>query len=59
MTYTPARKNTIKILEMMDDGTVDPKYIAEMCLRWISEQGVTEMIEANELFFNEEENEDD
>ena len=43
------RKATNKILEMIDEHVLDPKDVVMMCLKWMSEDEVKEMCEANEL----------
>lgn len=40
-----SRERTIELLEAMDEGTIDPKYLVECCLRAMSEQNVREMIQ--------------
>lgn len=45
----PARETTNKILEMIDDGLLNPRDAVLMCLKWMSEDEVTEMAKANEL----------
>jgi hypothetical protein len=51
------RKATNKILEMIEDGLVSANSVVMMCLKWMSEDDVAAMAEANELF--EEDEEDD
>ena len=43
------RKATNKVLEMIDEGLLDPKDIVMMCLKWMSEDDVKEMCKANEI----------
>ena len=43
------RKCTRALLEMMDDGVMDPKFVAEMCLAYMSEADVEDMMRANDL----------
>jgi hypothetical protein len=43
---------------MIDDCILDPKDVVMMCLKWMSEDDVKEMAEANELFEEDEEDED-
>lgn len=45
----PVRETTNKILEMIDDGLLNPRDAVLMCLKWMSEDEVTEMAKANEL----------
>ena len=50
------RKNTYKVLELADEGLISWRTLAEMALSWMSEDEVTEMAEANELLYEEDEN---
>ncbi len=45
----PVREATNKILEMIDEGLLEPKDIVMMCLKWMSEDEVKEMCKANEV----------
>lgn len=49
------RKTTNKILEMIDMCLIDPRDVALMCLKWMSEDEVAEMAKANELDLEQEE----
>jgi hypothetical protein len=51
------RKNTNKLLDMVEEGLIDKYTVILMCVKWMSEDDVTEMMRANELF--EEDEEDD
>ena len=51
------RKYTISLLEMMDDGVMDAKAVAEMCLAYMSEDDVEDMMRGNDLL--EDYDEDD
>jgi hypothetical protein len=53
------RKCTIALLEMMDDGVMDAKSIAEMCLAYMSEDDVEDMMRSNDLLADDEEDIDD
>lgn len=48
------RKATNKILEMIEHGLLSPLSVAEMCMKWMSEDDVREMANANEIYFEEE-----
>lgn len=52
------RKATNKILEMIDEGLLSPISVVEMCLKWMSEDDVKEMCEANEIDFGFDEEEE-
>lgn len=49
------RKATCKALEMADEGLITYKALAEMALKWMSEDDVAEMLKANEVFIEETE----
>ena len=51
----PVRKNTNRLLEMVEEGLLDPVEVVRMCVKWMSEDDVAEMMKANEL----EDSEDD
>lgn len=52
------RKCTTALLEMMDDGVMDAKSIAEMCLAYMSEADVEDMMRGNDLLLDEDEEDD-
>lgn len=54
----PVRETTNKILEMIDEGLLNPRDAVLMCLKWMSEDEVTEMAKAYELLKEDEEDED-
>jgi hypothetical protein len=47
------------MLEMMDEGLLDPRAVADMCLSWLSESSVHEMMLANDLVEEEPEDEEE
>ena len=51
------RKYTNMLLEMIDDGLIDRDLVITACLKYMSEDDVQDMMEANE--FIEEQYEDD
>ena len=53
------REATNQLLEMIDEGFIDPKDVVMMCLKWMSEDDVSEMCRANEIFLEDEEDEED
>ncbi len=53
------RKNTNKLLEMVENGVVDKYTVILMCVKWMSEDEVTEMMRVNELFKEDEEDDAD
>ena len=52
------RKCTIALLEMIDDGVMPAKLVAEMCLAYMSEADVEDMMRSNDLLTDEEEDAD-
>lgn len=52
------RKTTNKVLEMADEGLISYRDLAVMALKWMSENSVWAMCQANEIFFEEDEDED-
>jgi hypothetical protein len=49
------RKNTNRLLEMVEEGLIDPKTVVLMCVKYMSEDDVTEMCRINEVFEEKEE----
>ena len=49
------RKITNKLLEMVEEGILDPQAVLEACLMYMSEDDVADMAHVNELIFEEEE----
>ena len=50
-----SRKDTNRILEMVDDGILDAADVVMMCLKYMSEDEVADMARANDLFPEEDE----
>ncbi len=53
-----AREFTNKLLEMVEEGLLDKDTVIMACVKYMSEDDVKDMIEANE-FLEHEEDEDD
>ena len=53
------REATNKVLEMIDECGLNARDVALMCLKWMSEDDVRAMCEANEIFLEEDEEDDD
>ena len=49
------RKQTTRLLEMMDEGLINADTIAEMCLAYMSEDDVADMMRANDILDDEDE----
>jgi len=49
------RQATDKILQMVEEGILDKDTVIMSCLKYMSEDDVTDMAHSNEFFSNEEE----
>jgi len=52
------RKQTTRLLEMMDEGLISATAVAEMALAYMSEDDVADMMRANDILDEDEEDED-
>ncbi|HIJ11471.1 TPA: hypothetical protein HA278_05430 [Candidatus Woesearchaeota archaeon] len=52
-----ARKNTDKLLEMVEDGILPKDTVIMACVKYMSEADVADMCHINEFFYEEEEDE--
>ena len=48
------RKETTRLLEMMDEGLISATAVAEMALAYMSEDDVADMMRANDLLEDED-----
>ena len=56
---TPSvRQNTDRLLEMVENGEVDKYTVILMCVKYMSEDDVTDMMRINELLEEDEEDDD-
>lgn len=53
--YNMARKFTYKVLDLMDEGMIDPRWLAEQLAIWCSEDDMKEFFYANIADLVEEE----
>lgn len=51
--------NRDTVIEMVEDGILDPMMALTMCLKWLSNDEVAEMLDANELSDRFMEDDDD
>ena len=51
------RKVTNKLLELIEEGVLDPQMVIKACLCYMSEDDVADMAHTNELLEEEEEEE--
>lgn len=52
-------KHRDRLIELVEDGMLDPMMALQMCAGWMTEDEVGEMLDANELSERFEEDEDD
>ena len=50
-----SNKATDKVLEMVDEGLLNPREMLLMALKWIGEDSVAQMCKANEIELENEE----
>jgi hypothetical protein len=53
------RKATNKVLEMVDEGMLNPRDVLVMALKWMSEDEVKAMCEVNEINLEEEQEDEE
>jgi len=49
------RKYTNMLLDMMDDGVINARAVADMCLAYMSEADVEDLCRVNDLLIEDEE----
>ena len=59
MPVRETRQATNKLIEMIDEGLLDKRDVIVMALKWMSEDDVKAMCEANEIDLDMEDREDD
>lgn len=55
LTFPMTRKNTNKILDLLDQGVIDSNKLARDLLGYLSEDDVTDFCHKNDLDFDESE----
>lgn len=58
MSYS-SRENTNKLLELIEEGVLDPIKVLSAALNWHSDRDVGEMAEANEFILGDDDEEED
>lgn len=58
-SHPDIRKVTNKLYQMMDDGEIDPRVIADACLLYMSEQDVANMAHENEILLRQDYDDND
>ena len=54
-----AREATNKLLEMIEEGFLDKDMVIMACLKFMSEDDVEDMCDANEFFLSEEDEDEE
>ena len=52
------RTQTNKLIEMMDEGLISAEAVAEMCLAYMSEDDVADMMRSNDILDEDEEDDE-
>jgi hypothetical protein len=58
-SYAKIRPETTRLIEMMDEGMIDARAVADMALSWLSESDVKGMMQANDIPTTDQADEDD
>lgn len=53
MSYSMSRPYTTKLLELMDEGLLTPEQVAYMCMSYMSESDVKDMMLSNDIMESE------
>jgi hypothetical protein len=56
--HRKVRPATNRLIDMMDEGLIDARAVADMALSWLSEYDVAEMMKANDIIEQDEEDEE-
>ena len=56
---TISRKATVRLLDLVNDGEMDPMMALQMCLDWMSEAEVAQMMDSNDLLADEDDADED
>ena len=57
--HRKTREYTCMVLDMIDEGSLDAKAVAEMCLAYMSEDEVKDMCRSNDILPADEQDEDE
>lgn len=47
-------EQTTKLLDLMDEGFIDPKELVKMCLAYMGENDVADMMRSNDILLDDE-----
>ena len=54
MDFTPNRPHTEKLLELLDEGILDPKEVLVSLIAWLKDEEIEEFVHANEYYIDDE-----
>jgi hypothetical protein len=57
--HRKVRPETTRLIEMMDEGLLDARAVADMALSWLSEDDVKGMMQANDIPTTDQAEDDD
>ena len=57
--HPSTRQATIRLLELVDAGVMDPKTAMEACLSYMSEADVADMCRLNDFFYDPDETDEE
>lgn len=57
--HRKVRPETNKLIDMMDEGLINARAVADMALSWLSESEVKAMMQANDIPTTDQEDEDE
>lgn len=58
-SHRKSREYTSMLYDLMDEGAMDPRAVAEMCLAYMSEDEVKDMCRSNDILPADEQDEDE
>ncbi len=57
--HRKVRPATNRLIDMMDEGLIDARAVADMALSWLSEHDVAEMMKANDIIEQDEDEDEE
>jgi hypothetical protein len=57
--HRQTRPETNRLIDMMDEGMIDARAVADMALSWLSESDVKAMMQANDIPTTDQADEDE
>ncbi len=57
--HRQTRPETNRLIDMLDEGLIDARAVADMALSWLSEHDVKQMMQANDIPTTDQADEDE